>query len=34
MNSALPSDLKNGAFCNVMQGTHKGKSGTVRGTGS
>jgi len=25
-----PEDLKNGDYCNVTSGTHKGKQGTVR----
>jgi ribosomal protein S4E len=26
----MPSELKDGARCTVVKGTHKGKSGTVR----
>ena len=25
----MPSELKDGAHCTVVKGTHKGKSGTV-----
>lgn len=30
MNQDVFSQLKDGDYCNVIGGTHKGKSGTVR----
>ena len=30
MKKASPGEVKDGAFCDVVGGTHAGKSGTVR----